>query len=140
MEGAKTSLIKCNKVYCNVFIIACHFFQYYGNELCYWLNAGVQLFFIISGFLYGKKQIEDPISFLVKGFKKVLVPYELFLLIALIFYFLFWRNDLTLMSVAKAVFLCWYNQRSRTSLVCWLYIAMLYIDTIPFLDKAKVRG
>lgn len=57
-------------------IIACHMFQFYKHELMWWLNVGVQIFFCMSGFLYGRKGvIEDNFKFYKKTFTKVLVDY-----------------------------------------------------------------
>ena len=53
-----------------VMIIVCHFFQYYENELAYWFNVGVEIFFIISGYLYASKNIVDPINFITRQLKK----------------------------------------------------------------------
>ena len=86
-------------------IILCHFFQYYDNELCRWFNVGVQVFFVISGFLYGKKEIVNPLHFLFKGFKKIIVPYWIFLCFAVLLYYIFYRSYLSLTDVIKA-FLC----------------------------------
>lgn len=56
-------------------IIACHFMQYYEMELAWWFNVGVQVFFTMSGFLYGKKRIDKPLEFFYRQFKKILIPY-----------------------------------------------------------------
>lgn len=69
-----------------IMIIACHMFQYYDNELCRWLNVGVYIFFVVSGFLYGTKEIDNPVAFLKKTFTKILVPYYLFLCTAICLY------------------------------------------------------
>lgn len=53
-----------------VMIVLCHFFQFYNNELAWWFNVGVQIFLIISGFLYGMKSIEDPCLFYSDRCKK----------------------------------------------------------------------
>ena len=53
------------------FIIVCHILQYFGYELAWWLNVGVQMFLFISGFLYGNKNIDDPIIFIRLNFKKI---------------------------------------------------------------------
>ena len=58
-----------------VFIVVCHFCQYYGMEAAWWFNVGVQMFFCISGFLYGNKNIPSFFGFVAKNFKKILVPY-----------------------------------------------------------------
>ncbi len=86
------------------FIIICHFLQYYNNELAWWFNVGVQIFFIMSGFLYGGKQINDPISFIKKQFKKILIPYYMFLFPVSIIYFIFNRQSITIASFIKSVF------------------------------------
>ena len=62
-------------------IITCHFMQYLNIELAWWFNVGVQIFFTISGFLYGRKTVNNPIKFYKKSFKKILIPYWIFLLI-----------------------------------------------------------
>ena len=84
-------------------IIVCHVFQYYENELAYWFNVGVQIFFVISGYLYSNRVIDDPISFIIKGFKKILVPYEVLLFIAIVLYAIFARDSLSLVSAVKAI-------------------------------------
>ena len=56
-----------------VFIISCHFLQFYGNELAWWFNVGVQMFFFISGWIFSKKNMS--IKVMVKQFLKILIPY-----------------------------------------------------------------
>lgn len=84
-------------------IIACHFCQYYDSEWAWWLNVGVQVFFIISGFLYGTKTIVEPISWLRKQFKKILVPYYIFLLFAIIGYTIVAPEQIGLKNVTAAI-------------------------------------
>lgn len=67
-------------------IVACHFCQYYNSEWAWWLNVGVQVFFIISGFLYGSRSIDEPIPWLQKRFVKILTPYYIFLTLVIISY------------------------------------------------------
>ena len=87
-----------------VLIIACHILQYYNNELCQWLNVGVQIFFVISGYLYGRKEISDPIGFIAKNFKKILVPYYTFLFSAITLYAIFAPDFLNAISIFKSLF------------------------------------
>lgn len=61
-------------------ILLCHVFQEYGNELAWWFNVGVQIFLVISGFLYGGKRFEQPLPILKKQFVKITLPYYVFLL------------------------------------------------------------
>ena len=85
-------------------IFVCHCFQYYDNELCRWLNVGVPIFFIISGFLYGSKTAApDPVVFLRKRFRKILLPYYLFLFIVIPLYFVFHRDLLHLKDIFHAL-------------------------------------
>lgn len=65
-------------------IVACHIMQYDTMELAWWLNVGVQIFLCISGYLYGKKQIEKIGAFYRKNFAKILVDYEIVIVVALL--------------------------------------------------------
>ena len=58
-----------------LFIVICHIYQSLDNNLCLLFNVGVQMFFFISGFLYGKKEIINIRSWFAKRAKRVLVPY-----------------------------------------------------------------
>lgn len=62
-----------------IMIVLCHYFQFYSIELAWWFNVGVQVFLIISGFLYGQREINDPIVFLQGRCKKVLMPFYIYL-------------------------------------------------------------
>lgn len=68
-----------------ILIVLCHFFQSLDNELCLLFNVGVQMFFFISGFLFGKKEILNVWSWLVRRAKRVLVPYFILVTFLLIF-------------------------------------------------------
>ena len=85
-EGGKNSTISMIRLLAMLSIIACHFCQYYNSEWAWWLNVGVQVFFIISGYLYGSKSIDEPILWLKKRFVKILTPYYIFLTLAIIGY------------------------------------------------------
>ncbi len=64
-----------------VFIVVCHIYQYFSNGLTFWFNVAVQMFFFISGYLYGNRKIKDRLSFYGKNFKKILVPYYICVII-----------------------------------------------------------
>lgn len=87
-----------------VMIIICHYCQYYGNELAWWLNVGAQIFFVISGFLYGGKDIDRPMPFIKKQFVKLLVPYYVFLIPVIALYAIFARESLSVSSVVRSLF------------------------------------
>lgn len=58
-------------------IVACHFLQAYGSGWAYVFNVGVQIFFMMSGFLYGVFGIKSVRKFYTKRFKKIYWPYLL---------------------------------------------------------------
>ena len=84
--GGKNLTISMIRLLAMLSIIACHFCQYYNNEWAWWLNVGVQMFFIISGYLYGNRSVENPVQWLRKRFLKILIPYYIFLTLAIIGY------------------------------------------------------
>lgn len=57
-------------------IVMCHYIQWFGrwSFLGQFFNVGVPLFFIISGFLYGQKNIENVWSWYKKQFIKIVIP------------------------------------------------------------------
>jgi peptidoglycan/LPS O-acetylase OafA/YrhL len=56
-------------------IILCHLFQAYDNYLASVFNIGVQVFLVMSGYLYGKKAITDWGKWAEKRFIKLYIPY-----------------------------------------------------------------
>lgn len=42
-----------------ILIVACHFVQTLGSHWAFVLNVVVEVFFVISGFLFGYKQVND---------------------------------------------------------------------------------
>lgn len=69
--------ISAVRLIATILIITCHVFQYLSIELAWWFNVGVQIFFCVSGYLYGQKEKEEPTGFYKRRFKKILVPYYL---------------------------------------------------------------
>ena len=67
-----------------IMIISCHILQGLNNRWAWWLNVGVHIFFIISGFLYGKKDITNTKRFYLDRIKKLLLIYIILLLIIII--------------------------------------------------------
>lgn len=66
-------------------IFSCHILQGLNSKWAFILNVGVQIFFFLSGFLYGAKGISNYKIFYIKRFSKIYVPYfialSLFLLL-----------------------------------------------------------
>lgn len=71
-------------------IIICHILQGIGNELAFWFNLGVQIFFFISGYLYGNKEVRDFKKFFNNKLIKILMPLSVLVFIMVIIeYFCF---------------------------------------------------
>lgn len=83
-------------------IIACHIAQCYHLQVAYLLNVGVQIFFFMSGFLYGKQEQMPSIKgFYLKRFVRVYIPYFVLLAIILAVYAVF---SLTSFSLKQVLF------------------------------------
>lgn len=81
-------------------IVACHMTQYYGLRIAFLLNVGVQLFFFMSGFLYGKLDMpESPFVFYKKRFLKVYLPYILWTFIIVVVYSVFGLYHVTVKQI-----------------------------------------
>ena len=65
-------------------IVACHIAQAYEYQTAFLLNVGVQIFFLTSGFLYGKIDITNPSEFYKKRLTRIYIPYALVVAIVLI--------------------------------------------------------
>ena len=77
------------RVFAMILILACHIVQehnnVYINMTAQFLNVGVSIFIIISGYLYGKKEIkEEYFKWIIKRAKRILVPMYFFMVFLLI--------------------------------------------------------
>lgn len=61
-------------------IFSCHILQGLNLELAFWVNIGVQIFFVLSGYLYSKKKIKSTKEFYKKQYKKIMTPYIILLI------------------------------------------------------------
>lgn len=89
------------------FIIICHIFQTYNSELAWWFNVGVQVFLIISGYLYSSKDYskDSPLKILKKQFIKILFPYYLWLPIVILLYSILCPQYLSITEIIEYIFL-----------------------------------
>ena len=120
--------------------------QYLNIELAWWFNVGVQLFFVISGFLYGQKTISDPLAFYKKSFVKIVLPYWLFLIVAVIVQRILIPDVFSWEKVILA-FLCvgrldgiehlWFVQ---TILICYLLLPLLLTIKVHIMNKPKAKA
>lgn len=75
------------RVFAMALIVACHIAQYYELQIAWILNVGVQVFFIMSGFLFGRLDLPaSPMEFYKKRVAKVYIPYLIWLLVVIAIY------------------------------------------------------
>lgn len=64
------------RVFAMALIVSCHIAQCYELQIAWLLNVGVQIFFFMSGFLYGRLDTPaSPFDFYKKRFIKVYIPF-----------------------------------------------------------------
>lgn len=83
--------ISVARLVATICIILCHMQQYYGSELCWWFNVGVQMFLFISGYLYANKKIVDSELFFIKNLIKILIPYYCCVIITWLFSYISYK-------------------------------------------------
>lgn len=116
-----------------VAIVVCHILQGYKNDWCYVLNIGVQVFFFLSGFLYGGKRIESAGKFYRSRIIKLYVPFVICVLAGVGLLWLFAPQppslrqvvlQLGLLSCIKGMGQMWFM---TVLFICYLFL--------PFVDK-----
>jgi len=118
-------------------IITCHILQGLGLELAFWFNIGVQIFFFISGYLYGKKDIKQPINFFTKRLKKILLPLSILIVIMIIIEKIYTNNTYSILRVTFNICgLGAFAGNIKTLTHTWFvtYILLCYLIT-PLLQK-----
>lgn len=84
-ESIALSIIR---VFAMALIVSCHIAQCYELKIAWVLNVGVQIFFFMSGFLYGRLDlsIASPWSFYKKRFVKVYLPFLIWVAVVVAVY------------------------------------------------------
>lgn len=109
-------------------IITCHVFQFYGNELAWWFNVGVQIFLFISGYLYSKKEVPDAKEFYKKQLTKILLPYYIYIFFVSFIYLSFDKQLFLISDFVKSLFLVG-NLKGLEHLWFIRYIVICYLVT-----------
>ena len=118
------------------FIIIYHFLQYYGNELAWWFNVGVQMFLFISGLLFANRNVD--ILVLKKQFVKILVPYYLFTIIANLIWVVY-SSDANITDIVSIMLLHSYGKFQGLQHLWFIsYILLAYVMTPLFISILKV--
>lgn len=108
-------------------IILCHVAQYYDKAIAWWLNIGVQVFFCISGWLYGNVKIDNSLQWLWNNYLKISIDALIFLIITLPVYMCFDRG-LSVLEIVEA--LLFYSFPSGYAHLWFLpYILFCYLLT-----------
>lgn len=119
-------------------IIVCHIFQGENMVLAWWFNVGVQIFLFMSGFLYGTKNIEAPSVWLKRRFKRIALPYYIFVCCVFLFYLIFARKLLSIGGIlVNLLFLSGFSTGMPGIEHLWFlsYILLCYLIT-PILQAA----
>ncbi len=87
------------RVIAMMMIIACHILQGLNSSWAFWVNLGVPIFFFMSGFLYGKKEIKDIKEFYQKRLWKILLPSSILVIIVLSLEFIIFHQRYSSLSV-----------------------------------------
>ena len=118
-------------------IVACHMMQWADCELAWWFNVGVQIFFCMSGCLYGVREIRDDLGFYRRSFSKILLDYYIVVIPAIVVYRLLQPE---LLSQSKAVGMLLTTETVTGGGHLWFisYILFCYALT-PFLNRLLGR-
>lgn len=84
-------------------IITCHILQGYNRPSAFLFNVGVQIFFLLSGFLYGKIEIKSITLFVKKRFVKLYVPFILIVLCCAMVYMIFNMADISIRTIVPYI-------------------------------------
>lgn len=79
----KSNAISIVRIAAMLSIVLCHIFQSYDNPLAWRFNVGVQVFFVLSGYLYGHKVIDNWLKWFWNRAKKLYIPCFIYCLVAL---------------------------------------------------------
>ncbi len=82
LTNQESIFVSYARVLAMFFIVACHILQAFESDWAFVLNVGVQMFFFISGFLYGRKDKLEVGQFFKSRLEKVYLPYVLYTAIA----------------------------------------------------------
>ncbi len=109
----------------------------------WWSNIGVQIFFFMSGYLYGGREIDDRKVWMIKQTKKIVKPYYLSLLILIPLVIILDNNSLNILNIFSAI-LCiqGFGPHINGLGQHWFisYILVCYLLTALVLSRIKWRN
>lgn len=121
-----------------VAIVVCHLLQASGSDWCWVFNIGVQVFFFLSGFLYGGRRIAGIKKFYVGRLLKIYLPYALWIAVAIGLLVVFSPGSVTPLGVVKQALM-------RSSLpglahTWFMYVIMVCYLWLPAVDRLVSRS
>ena len=150
------AFISISRVVAMLSIVLCHIIKYYtfipGSEfLGQFFNVGVQMFIIISGYLYGIKflngggKFEKPGVFLWKRLIKVSLPVQLFALMLLAYYGLdeIWHTLIVLLNLQGIGFIInteLFGTGSKMGHTWFITVILICYLLTPILHKWNQQG
>lgn len=120
-------------------IFSCHILQALDNRWAWVLNIGVQVFFFLSGYLYGHKEIKDWHKWYKKRALKIYSPYIFIVVVWVTVYILFSNTNVSIINiVAHAANIQWFIGGIRGLEHLWFITAIMlcYLIT-PILQTFK---
>ena len=95
--------ISALRLFALALIVSCHVCQFYESAWAWYLNVGVDLFLLVSGYLYGVRDIEHFPTFMWRRILKIGVP---FCVIVIAFYGALWvrGEPFTSLAIARSLF------------------------------------
>lgn len=126
---AESSAISIVRIIAMLAIVICHYLQAYDNKWAWVLNVGVQIFLVLSGYLYGHKQIDKWGQWYKMRILKLYIPLFIYTTIALtvIKYCtdtpVVWTNYIT-MSAVDGIDHLWFM---KAIAVCYVITPLLQI-------------
>lgn len=134
-----------------LFVIGCHMFEWIGYDLGYgkpfgafgqFLSVGVQMFLLLSGYLYGCRQElfvkRSRVAFVLTGFKKILLDYYVYNAFVIIPVYYFLRPESISLKKIFEILTCYSCIGGVHHLWFVPYILMCYFLT-PFLYEIKTE-
>lgn len=118
-------------------IVACHILQGLGNRWAFWVNVGVQIFLFISGYLYGKKEASNVLSFYKSRFIKILLPCSTLSIIIFFAEYLFLGKTYTWKTTLGGIlgFGAFYENAPALSHTWFVGYILICYTLIPVLQK-----
>ena len=107
-------------------IVACHLLQAMDNKWAWVLNIGVQVFFFISGFLYGHKDIQDWVHWYKYRFWKIYIPFVITAIVFIICYKVFTTTEVKFSNLISYITATqWFGGRVKGLGHLWFVTAIL---------------